>query len=626
MSSTPAMTPHDQKRLSHAIDAFARATAEADAVDSIDVLLQTVAQHLAELVGVSRCSIHIRDGEAGSFVGAVCHGGSPTASRDIKRSRAGAPADGMTHEVLETRNCVVIDRAEDDPRSVQSTVRFWHIRSIMAAPMLAGDDVIGVILLDDEGEPHHFSPEDQEVARILGELAGIAVRHAQKRSELRTEIEASQRQLRALRRANAVDERLSDMVLEGQPLRSLLSGLAELLGKPCSLFRRDGSAVASAVPPGVDSQVVPRLLEERLAGHPDVAAAMAANDGSRAFVVGPLPRAGVVHRHVIAPIMLDGETWGHLAVMEYNSRFVGGDLFTVRRAATLVALQVGADGRTMESEGVATSALAAALVTEGDPALIQRRADRLGVRLDVPRVALTIAPRHREAGPELSGRMVAEAFERFAPELEILLTSTDGQIVAIATTTVDRDRPLADIAADALGRVCAGLSDPDDIVGGVSAPREGIEGYRIATREADQALRCLTRFGQPGGPTVATADRLGGGLMFLATADRELTLDFAESTLGWLVDDAARTDLRTTLTAFFDNDASIRRCAIRLGVHENTIRYRLGRIEALSGMGVVHDPDAQLRTQLSLLVLEMQGRLPAAVESADDAPFSATAV
>jgi hypothetical protein len=57
---------------------------------------------------------------------------------------------------------------------------------------------------------------------------------------------------------------------------------------------------------------------------------------------------------------------------------------------------------------------------------------------------------------------------------------------------------------------------------------------------------------------------------------------------------------------------SIRRCAACLGVHENTIRYRLARIEELTGLGVTHDPDAALGARLSLLVLMLQGRLMAA--------------
>ncbi len=53
----------------------------------------------------------------------------------------------------------------------------------------------------------------------------------------------------------------------------------------------------------------------------------------------------------------------------------------------------------------------------------------------------------------------------------------------------------------------------------------------------------------------------------------------------------------------------VRQAARALGVHENTIRYRLGRIEELSGLAVAHDPDAQLQTRLSLLLLQLQGRI-----------------
>jgi hypothetical protein len=90
---------------------------------------------------------------------------------------------------------------------------------------------------------------------------------------------------------------------------------------------------------------------------------------------------------------------------------------------------------------------------------------------------------------------------------------------------------------------------------------------------------------------------------------------FAEASFGTLVRDASKADLLATLRSFFDNMASIRRCAVCLGVHENTIRYRLARIEELTGMPVTHDPDAQLRARLSMLVLMLQGRLPPADEA-----------
>jgi DNA-binding PucR family transcriptional regulator len=156
------------------------------------------------------------------------------------------------------------------------------------------------------------------------------------------------------------------------------------------------------------------------------------------------------------------------------------------------------------------------------------------------------------------------------------------------------------------------LGEPDTLIGGVSSVRGEVAGYRVAYEEARRVVACIARFSRPGAPAVVAAPELGGGLVFLATADGELVTEFAETTLGWLVDDPSMGDLLTTLSAFFETAANIRRCAAGLGVHENTIRYRLGRIEELSGLAVAHDPDAQLQARLSLLVLILQGRVPSA--------------
>jgi purine catabolism regulator len=97
--------------------------------------------------------------------------------------------------------------------------------------------------------------------------------------------------------------------------------------------------------------------------------------------------------------------------------------------------------------------------------------------------------------------------------------------------------------------------------------------------------------------------------VFLATADAESVRSFAHKTFGPLVADESKRDLLATLSCFFENMASVRRCALHLAVHENTIRYRLGRIEELTGLAITHDPDAQLGARLSLLVLMLSGRL-----------------
>ena len=101
-------------------------------------------------------------------------------------------------------------------------------------------------------------------------------------------------------------------------------------------------------------------------------------------------------------------------------------------------------------------------------------------------------------------------------------------------------------------------------------------------------LECIRRFGGERGPAALSAADLGTGRLFLATSDAESVGAFADATFGGLVPEASKTDLLATLGCFFDSMASIRRCALRLGVHENTIRYRLSRIEELTGL--VGDP------------------------------------
>src|SRR5262249_5628905 len=66
-------------------------------------------------------------------------------------------------------------------------------------------------------------------------------------------------------------------------------------------------------------------------------------------------------------------------------------------------------------------------------------------------------------------------------------------------------------------------------------------------------------------------------------------------------------DLVKTLRVFFDNSRSVRRSAQQLGVHENTIRYRLARVEELTGLAVASDSEDQLTVQFSLLILRLTG-------------------
>ena len=613
-----------------AFSALSEVTPAIAKVTNIDDLLSLVARQITTLVGVGRCTVYMREERQNLFRGCVgCCDGAPL-SDEIKRWTAGVPADGVTRETLETRRPVVVANARRDPRMVKATVRHWKIRAMMEVPMIFNGEIVGLILLDDADRQHKFTDEEVELAFAFADLAAVAITQTRVRLELHSKFEAASRQLSALRRATAVDEQLSDLVLEGRSLQDLTRNLAQLLGKPCAVFRPSGDRVAMALPEGAGESAVPRLLEPEFANQPELRKALADNDTNRAFVVGPIPGAGVLHRHVVAPVVLGEEVWGRLVVMEHKTRFTGGDVVAVRRAATLIALQVSSERKAVEADWNAGSSLAAELLGgSSDTAVARRRADRLGVSLEARRVVMLIGSRSGSEGDAPDFRAVAAAFDREAPHFGVHVTAVEGSVAAlIEVPESEESETFAYENRETFEAVRAALRPNQHLVAGISTVRRGHDGYRSAHREAKQVVECIRRFSPVDGPRLFIADELGVGSLLLSSSDGEAVARFAEETVGELVREHSKADLLTTLCSFFDNMGSIRGSAAALDVHENTIRYRLSRIEELTGLAVMHDPDAQLRARLSLLVLLLQGRLPGGmrVPSAPIAPTEALQV
>src|SRR5207253_10244453 len=125
------------------------------------------------------------------------------------------------------------------------------------------------------------------------------------------------------------------------------------------------------------------------------------------------------HRHLVAPIAIDGQLWGRLVMMEHRSRFNASDTLTLRRTATLVALQASSERRAVEADWDGGASLAAELLTSAaDPVTAERRAARLGVDLDVPRVIAVFGSRLQGADPN-DFRAIASLFRELAPHIKV---------------------------------------------------------------------------------------------------------------------------------------------------------------------------------------------------------------
>ncbi|MET8096438.1 PucR family transcriptional regulator ligand-binding domain-containing protein [Streptomyces sp. NPDC005236] len=203
-------------------------------------------------------------------------------------------------------------------------------------------------------------------------------------------------------------------------------------------------------------------------------------------------------------------------------------------------------------------------------------------------------------GGEIEGGPVAQALleeilvDPLSPGPEtsdrIAVAHTGGEAVAVVPLPAvpsDEDGSEPGLHADALlaavrEPLSAGLNDDGRLTIGVSAAVHSAEGLRGALEEARHARRVAAA--RPGRVCAAGHQELASHVLLLPFVPDDVRRAFTARLLDPLreYDSRHRAELITTLEAFLDCDGSWTRCAARLHLHVNTLRYRVGRIEQLT--------------------------------------------
>ncbi|GAA0496091.1 MULTISPECIES: PucR family transcriptional regulator [Streptomyces] len=178
------------------------------------------------------------------------------------------------------------------------------------------------------------------------------------------------------------------------------------------------------------------------------------------------------------------------------------------------------------------------------------------------------------------------------PADRIAVAHTGDEAVALVPLPAlhddDSDAKAAGLHADALlaavqEPLSRGLADDGRLTLGVSAAVHSAEGLRGALEEARHARRVAAA--RPGPVCAAGHEELASHVLLLPFVPDDVRRAFTARLLDPLrdYDRRHRAELIPTLEAFLDSDGSWTRCAGRLHLHVNTLRYRVGRIEQLTG-------------------------------------------
>ena len=169
----------------------------------LQTVLDQVMDAVIQLTGAERGFLMLRDDDGGLRVVAARNFDQETLGADeLKFSRT------ITNEVLDTGKAVVTTNASEDPRFAgQMSIVSQSLRSIMATPLFARNNVIGVAYVDSRAFAGLFEENDLNTLEALSGQAAVAIDNAILFAETDQELSHRVEVLQQLRR---IDLQLSE--------------------------------------------------------------------------------------------------------------------------------------------------------------------------------------------------------------------------------------------------------------------------------------------------------------------------------------------------------------------------------------------------------------------------------
>lgn len=495
-------------------------------------VLQLATQNAARLLDTDVAWLSLYDPATGTMCVAVSHG----ATNPAFDAMTVAQGEGLGGVALKRGGPLIVTDypAWAAPGPVREVMLAEGVASVVCAPMLRGDNIVGVLYAANRSRTK-FTPTDADIVTALAAQASVAIGNGQLYSSLLDKT-------RTLEATFEIHRALGEAAVSGIGVDRVVRELADLTGRRLLLEQR-------VVPP----------FETR--GEP---ADGPVDDGPEA--------ADVV---AVVPVRRNDAELGRITVLG------GGPLGELEEnalshGATVLALELMKHEAAQDVEWRLRGDLLEQLLEAEDDRVgeLMSRAGRFGIDLDGP-----------------CALVVVEALGLDPPALRALVQ----RVITLRDAGVDRQAVLSGQRGDRC--VVALIGDRHDIAHFTGALVRATTGEVVwigtstgrasiaaSLREAAACSRLAKQAGR-GRTRVIHGSDLGPLRFMLDIQDLTNARLYVEDVLGAVAahEEAGGAQLLTTLRAFVEEDGHHQRIADRCHVHTSTVKYRLGRVAALLG-------------------------------------------
>jgi PAS domain S-box-containing protein len=175
----------------------------------LTTLLGLIARRAMELVQASRSIVFLWDEAAGALLPCAWHG-YPPSDTWLQHFRL-RPGEGVSGTVVQRGQGMIVNDYRTSPHAYPLILQHTNITAILAEPLLYRGRLVGVLVMNHEGEGHRFTEEDPETVGPFARQAAIAIENARAHE-------------RALRRGEELEAllRASRTVMAGLDLQTTL--------------------------------------------------------------------------------------------------------------------------------------------------------------------------------------------------------------------------------------------------------------------------------------------------------------------------------------------------------------------------------------------------------------------
>jgi GAF domain-containing protein/sugar diacid utilization regulator len=556
-----------------------------------DELVDLIIHETTAAIGTDVCSLYLLDPAGTELVFAATNGLN---ERMVGRVTMKV-GEGVTGWVAATRRPMLVPDVTQEPHwKWVPGLDEERFRSMLSVPIESGPRLVGVLNVQSVAK-RDFTQEDIDFLRALaGQVAGIL-----ERSELQRRLEA---QLAEIRLSHDIHERFTRLSLDGAGIAAILDAVGSLAGGRAGLYSPDGFRVRGAgesgeglssrlqLPPAVSS---PGTREVRVAtGRP-----------VRQLDLVPV-RAGADLLGVLAVVVAEApvDEEGRRRALEHGSTVLAVEL-SKERAAAEVERRLRGD--------LVEEVLAGGLDVE-EAERLARQAERLGHRLPHRAWVVVLEPDEEQSETEMASRWRQDRLDSVLGDLVrrriqgALTVVRSASAVLLVPTEIAPDLAAVEKLAQALITGVGPVLRPATASAGIGNLADSVGELARSHLEARQALRLSRRAGRAS--RVISYRSLGAFRLLLEVQSPEALRGFVGEVLGPLLKyaESRETPLLETLEALVGARWVRRAAARQLGIHINSMGYRIERIENLTGLSL-DDPETRVAIAIALRARAMLG-------------------